>query len=658
MDRRPWPRPLRGDVAAPPREDGVDGRDAVDRARNVDEEHRLHQPGRGHQEGGVGDAARRRDDLAAAAVDGERGDGGVEDLELDIAHRLVAERPLAAAPLEALQNEVSDGVEQPLVHLGGQRVVGEHVGPLLARREAPHRARRKQVPVVPLLEKLAELLTIPVDGDGALLDVLSQALLERLGDHRQLRLAVGRLGEALERRRLNHRLAKSNHGVGYLHLHLGVDVAQIVHHAVEIQLASAHDHVLARLLNLGREQRVGLVQLAQAFQHLWQLRRVERLSGDLHHGDGAEVERPEDARALRSLGRRDGARLDERRLDALNQRPAARRNLLNLDAVPRLVDPEARDDALGRVLLVLERVRLAEHVHRLPNFERAAQHATKRVKRLAVWLVVHLGDVDHEEPIGVAVEHVFNEGLGERARVGVFDLCLCAGEGRWQVGDAGVDEASVALAEEAADHELEQRLRVELELVAPHRQAELDQRRLEVLLGGRDGLRDNLVKGLEDELHKRARTAALRRLAAKGARGGVQVDVAPQPARHCGRVEPRVEVGVDVGVRREGEAGVEHRRGEDDRSGFRREARVRARRGGGDGAVHLLKHLTNLEVGVLRRQLELEHEPVDLVDAEHDGEALLHRVLDEALAVGHQALDHVHHEKHAVGQTKRRRHLV
>eukprot|EP00965_Chrysotila_dentata_P239610 6203206-Pleurochrysis_carterae.AAC.2 len=39
---------------------------------------------------------------------------------------------------------------------------------------------------------------------------------------------------------------------------------QIVHHAVEIQLASAHDHVLARLLNLGREQRVGLVQLAQA----------------------------------------------------------------------------------------------------------------------------------------------------------------------------------------------------------------------------------------------------------------------------------------------------------------------------------------------------------------------------------------------------------
>eukprot|EP00965_Chrysotila_dentata_P152583 5042237-Pleurochrysis_carterae.AAC.2 len=144
MDRRPWPRPLRGDVAAPPREDGVDGRDAVDRARNVDEEHlreratqgargsqllqtcvpddarpqdeaqalcetleglwqaqcrdvdvtracacmhvrggavtaawvasgraaphRLHQPGRGHQEGGVGDAARRRDDLAAAAA--------------------------------------------------------------------------------------------------------------------------------------------------------------------------------------------------------------------------------------------------------------------------------------------------------------------------------------------------------------------------------------------------------------------------------------------------------------------------------------------------------------------------------------------------------------------------------------------------------------
>ena len=81
-------------------------------------------------------------------------------------------------------------------HLAGERVVHEDVGALLVWREAPDGARGEKVPVVPLLKEGAELLAVPAHRDEAVLDVLGEALLERLGDHGQLRAAVGCLGEA------------------------------------------------------------------------------------------------------------------------------------------------------------------------------------------------------------------------------------------------------------------------------------------------------------------------------------------------------------------------------------------------------------------------------------------------------------------------------
>jgi hypothetical protein len=69
-----------------------------------------------------------RDDLPAAAVDGLAGDDGVQDLELGVPDRLLAEGALARAPLEALHDGVLDGAEEALVHLGGEGVVDEDVG--------------------------------------------------------------------------------------------------------------------------------------------------------------------------------------------------------------------------------------------------------------------------------------------------------------------------------------------------------------------------------------------------------------------------------------------------------------------------------------------------------------------------------------------------
>ena len=102
VDGRPRARPLARHVPPAPREHRVDGRHAVDGRGDVDKEDGLHESGRGHQEGRVGDAARGGDDLPTAPMDRLRRDRRVQDLELDVSHRLVAEWTFAAAPLEAL----------------------------------------------------------------------------------------------------------------------------------------------------------------------------------------------------------------------------------------------------------------------------------------------------------------------------------------------------------------------------------------------------------------------------------------------------------------------------------------------------------------------------------------------------------------------------
>ena len=101
-------------MATPPPEDGIDCGYAVDRRDNLHKIDGLHQPRRCHEEGGIRDAACGRDDLAATAMDGLWSDRRVEHLELDVAHRLVAERPLAACPAEALEDVLADRVEPAL----------------------------------------------------------------------------------------------------------------------------------------------------------------------------------------------------------------------------------------------------------------------------------------------------------------------------------------------------------------------------------------------------------------------------------------------------------------------------------------------------------------------------------------------------------------
>ena len=176
-----------------------------------------------------------------------------------------------------------------------------------------------------------------------------------------------------------------------------------------------------------------------------------------------------------------------------------------------------------------------------------------------------------------------------------------------------------------------------------------------------DGLRVNLVQRLEDKLHERAVAAARRGLAPERACLVVEVHVPPEPARECLGVHVHAaDVGVESRERVEGKRPAVLCRTEA-HAPF---DRVRERRvlvspvGSLDDGVDLLEGVPNLVVRVRGWKLELEDEPVHLVDEDADGQTLLRRVLDQALRAAHHTLHRVDHEHHAVAEAVTRGDLV
>ena len=138
--------------------------------------------------------------------------------------------------------------------------------------------------------------------------------------------------------------------------------------------------MLAALLNLRHRERVGLVDLTQTLDHLRQVAGVQRLRRDLHHRLVIKRERPEHVRILLPVLRHERRRLADAPVDALDENPCTRGDLLHGDAVPRLVHPQVRHLLHRAVLLVIRRVRLAQHPHVLTLLQRAAHDPRERVE--------------------------------------------------------------------------------------------------------------------------------------------------------------------------------------------------------------------------------------------------------------------------------------
>mmetsp|Transcript_82865 Transcript_82865/g.235065 ORF Transcript_82865/g.235065 Transcript_82865/m.235065 type:complete len:886 (-) Transcript_82865:399-3056(-) len=663
----PGLRQVPHDVPTPPREDVVDRGHAVRRALDLRELHRLHEPGRRQQERRVRDAPRRGDDLATSAHHGVLHQRGVEDLELAAADLLVAQRPLLRGPLEALHQALLALPEEGLVDLARQGVVHEHVGAAALRPEGPDRPGREQVPVVVLREEVAHAPRVPVDLHPPLLDVLPEALLQRLRDHVQLVLLVRRLGEALERARLHHGLAELDHGVRDLDLEVAVEPSEVVEDAVQVDLARARHDVLAALLDLRLREGVGLVDLAEAVDHLRQLRGLQRLYRDLDHGGRREPQGPKDVDVLAVRGGRYGGGLPDGALDAADQDPVPGGHVANFHPVAAFVDPQVLHFAYRHVFVVVHREGLAEDLDPVAPKEGARHHAAEDIEGVAVGPVVVLHCVHHQVPRVVQRLHVGRQRPLLVTRVYTLHLRCGVLLGAGDVLHDHVDECAnaAALAEELDKHLLEQGPRVKVEVTLVQVDADFGKRRREVIPLLTEGMGEDLVDGLEHELHERAWLVRVGCVLLEPARLLVEVEVTPKALGELLGVKiPAVRFGVEGGVRVEREHHAEEAGSEQDVALQRREVHavvdLRADRVVQplERLVDLLDAVAQLVVGVGRRQLQLDDEAVDAVDHEDELQFLLQRVLHHALDVDGQPGDDVDEQDYAVGDGQARDHLV
>eukprot|EP00754_Rhynchopus_humris_P010394 Rhum_TRINITY_DN14152_c0_g1::Rhum_TRINITY_DN14152_c0_g1_i1::g.70262::m.70262 len=650
------------DVAAAGADDSLHAAQAVLGADHLEGVPRLHEARCGHEEGGVGHAARGGPDLLRPALHRVGGDVGVHELELDVADLLVAQRTLARSPLVSQDDRILDGVEVLADDLAGDSVVKQHVRTVGVGAERPHRSRRQSVPSVLGLEELPCVLRL-VKSDSFALNLVGKSLVQRLRNHRDLVLLVRRLSEALQARRLDDRLAELRHRVGHLDLHLREQPPQVVHDAVQVQLAGAQDDVLTALLDGDLGHGVRLVHLRQTLHHLGQVAGQQRLDRQLDHGGGTEVERLEDGDAF-VVARADRRRLLDRAVDALDQHPRACGSLRHLKAVASLRNPKPVRLRDRHVLRVVLRVVLAQHPDLRLGPHRAGHHAPQRVEPGAVLPVQQLRHVHDKRTLRVAREHALRHRVpGHGPRVHPRHPRLGGLRGVRHVRQHHVHEARRVL-EEASRHNLQERVGVQLRLVPPQLHAdavgELRAQRLALLRN--DDARE-LVQRLEDEGDERRRVVLVIPLPRELAGLRVVVDAAPQPLREAVHVESAaVEVAVDARERAQREAVVVLRRGEQHVVTLRREARRRAARRVegclGDELVDFGQHVADLRVGVDGRDAKLQNEPVDLVQHQHQREPLCQGPEEHLLRGHHHAFDDVHHEHHSVGQTHRRYRLL
>ena len=129
--------------------------------------------------------------------------------------------------------------------------------------------------------------------DFYLVNIVSQAIGHGASLHEKTVVLVGRLGQASLVGLLGNSLSVGNDRVGFLQFNLGVIFLQILEANLQVELASAGNDVLARLLNNTLDHGIRLGQTLETLNKLGQLRWIFGLDGDTHnrgHGELHDLE--------------------------------------------------------------------------------------------------------------------------------------------------------------------------------------------------------------------------------------------------------------------------------------------------------------------------------------------------------------------------------
>jgi len=626
------------------------GKDRVDTTHgllgdlDLDQEDGLEESGVGEKDRGVENTTSGRDDLTTTSVDGIGVEGNILDVEADRAHGLLGNGTFLGGPLETRDNGILDFVEV-LDSLG---LVNQQVGTVGVGTEAPNLAGIGDIPAVLVGEDTGTSLEVVTGGDLAGLNGERDLLGQRGGGHVDTVVLVGRLGQGSHGGVTGNGLTVLDDGVRDTERNTSVVLLEILQANLEMELTGTSNNVLTGGGDEGQDTRVGLGQTLKTLDKLGQIVGVLDLDGALDNGRDGELH---DLHVVGSLGGGKSTRLEQELVNTDETKNVTGGNILDGLGVTTHHENGTLDRLDEQVLLLARGVVGALDADLETGTDGTGEYTTEGVETTLVGGGDHLGDVQHENTLGVTVADGDGGLIIRGTLVESLHAVLLGGGGRGKVENHHLEE-SVSGRKELAHDGLEELLLLELLLVTSELDVELLAELEDLLvLGVHDG-REDAEDGVKDELVEGTLGVVASNL---GPLLGLCVEevVAPQTVHHLVLVDTEL-LGVTTGELTDGEGPAVKTGTEGDGTllGVDLDVTEDFVEVGRDDDVDGLDNTGEVLVQILLGELELEESTVDLVDDDDGLDTLTKSLTEDGLGLDTDTLNGVDDDESTIGDTE------
>ena len=483
------------DVTSPAGKDTVDTTHGLLGNLDLDEVDRLLESGLGEKSSSVQDTTSSRNDLTTTTVNSISVEGDIHDVEADGTHGLLSDGTFLGGPLETRDDGVLDFVEV----LDGLGLVDKQVGTGGVGTEAPNLTGIGDIPAVLVGKDTGTSLEVVTGTDLTRLNGQGDLLVKGLSSDVETVVLVGRLGQSSHARCATNGLTVLDDGVGNTEGNTSVVLLEILQANLQVELTGTGNNVLTGLGDVSQDARVGLGETLETFDKLGQILSVLDLDGALNDGGNGELHNLE---VVGSLVGGEGTRLEQELVNTDKTKDVTSGNIIDgLDETTHHEDGTL-DGLDEQVVLLTRDVVRALNADLETGADGTGEDTTESEETALVGGRHHLGDVQHEGTLGVAVTDGNGVDIVMGTLVQSLHTVLLGGDGRRKVENHHL-EKGVGSRKELAHDDLEELLALKILLVA----GELDLKLLEKsgdLIGlevhdrvedAENGVQDELVEG-------------------------------------------------------------------------------------------------------------------------------------------------------------------
>lgn len=635
------------DVTSPAGKDTVDTTHSLLGNLDLDKVDGLLESGLSEQSSSVQHTTGSRNDLTTTTVNSISVESDIHDVEADGTHGLLSNGTFLGGPLETRDDGILDFVEV----LDGLGLVDKQVGTGGVGTEAPNLTGIGDIPAVLVSEDTGTSLEVVTGTNLSGLDGQGDLLVKGLSSDVETVVLVGRLGQSSHARCAGNGLTVLDNGVGNTERNTSVVLLEILQANLQVELTGTGNNVLTGVGDVGQDARVGLGKTLKTLNELGEILGVLDFDGTLDDGGDGELHNLE---VVGSLVGGEGTRLEQELVDTDKTKNVTSGNIVDgLDETTHHEDGTL--DGLDEQVLLLSRnvVRTLD-TDLKTGADSSGEDTTESVETTLVGSGNHLGDVQHEGTLGIAVADTNGVDVVVGTLVQSLHTVLLRGGRRRKVENHHLEE-SVSSGKELAHDNLEELLALEILLVA----GELD---LELLKESRDlvGLEvhdrvEDAEDGVQDELVESTLKGLTLVCANLGPLLGlgVEVRVTPETLHHLVLVNTEL-LGVTGSELADGESPSVQTGTESNGTllGVNLDVTKRLVEVGGDDDVDGLDDTGEVLVQVLLGDLELEKSTVDLVDDNNGLDALTESLAEHSLGLDAHTFDGVDDDKGTIGDTE------